>query len=88
MDELIDAVMKSYDTFDVRKSNLIFISQQLCMVQIMWAKGSHKYKIPLVNKTSLENLKELPSQLRCDPILVQEVMQYLNLVIGLLIAKF
>lgn len=88
VDELVDAVLKSYDTFDVRKSNRIFISQQLCMMEIMRSKGSNKYKIPHVNKTRLENRNELPSQLRCDPMLVQEVMQYLNSVAGLLIIKF
>ncbi|XP_050229430.1 uncharacterized protein LOC126678579 [Mercurialis annua] len=77
VDELISAVARSYDSFDVRKSNRIFLSLQLCMIEIMQAKGSNKYKIPHINKAKLENLKELPSQLKCDSTLVQEVMQIL-----------
>ncbi|XP_050207586.1 uncharacterized protein LOC126657009 [Mercurialis annua] len=78
VDELISAVERSYELFDVRKSNRIFVSLQLCMIEIMKAKGSNKYKIPHINKARLENLEELPNQLKCDASLVQEVMHYLT----------
>ncbi|XP_050217771.1 uncharacterized protein LOC126668626 [Mercurialis annua] len=52
VDELISAVEQSYESFDVKKSNRIFVSLQLCMIEIMRAKGSNKYKISHINKAS------------------------------------
>ena len=44
----------------------------------MKAKGSHKYKIPHVNKAMLESEGKLPTKMKCDPALVEEVLCYLN----------
>ncbi|KAI5381831.1 hypothetical protein KIW84_UN0398 [Lathyrus oleraceus] len=73
IDELISAVVKSFENFPSIKSNRIFVSLQLCMIEIMKEKGSNKYKIPHVNKERLERVGQLPIQIKCDPILVQEV---------------
>ncbi|KAI5396852.1 hypothetical protein KIW84_062904 [Lathyrus oleraceus] len=79
IDELISAVVKSFENFPSIKSNRIFVSLQLCMIEIMKEKGSNKYKIPHVNKERLERVRQLPIQIKCDPILVQEVKNYLNM---------
>ncbi|KAI5387909.1 uncharacterized protein LOC127103324 [Lathyrus oleraceus] len=79
IDELISAVVKSFENFPSIKSNRIFVSLQLCMIEIMKEKGSNKYKIPHVNKERLERVGQLPIQIKCDPILVQEVKNYLNM---------
>ncbi|XP_070054587.1 uncharacterized protein [Nicotiana tomentosiformis] len=49
-----------------------------CMVEIMRAKGCHNYKIPHLSKAILERKGQLPSQLKCDASLVQEVLSYLD----------
>lgn len=54
IDELLNAVVYAYEVFPTIESNRIFITLQLCLIEIMVAKGSHKYKIPHVNKAMLE----------------------------------
>ncbi|XP_065877171.1 uncharacterized protein [Euphorbia lathyris] len=66
IDELIGAVIKCFEDFSPVKSNHIFLSLQLCMIEIMKAKGSNKYKIPHINKVMLERQGNLPTQLKCD----------------------
>ena len=60
------------------KSNHMFLTLQLCVKEIMKEKGSHKYKIPHVKKAMLEKDCQLPTQMKSDPILVQEVINYLS----------
>jgi hypothetical protein len=71
IDELVGAVVKSFENFPSIKSNRIFVSLQLSMIEIMKAKGSNRIKIPHVNKQRLERIGQLPIQLKCEPILVQ-----------------
>jgi len=54
VDELVSAVVKSFENFSSVKSNHIFVTLQLCMIKIMIANGSNKYKIPHMNKKRLE----------------------------------
>lgn len=82
IDELINAVVKSFENFSTVKSNSMFVTLQLCMTKVMKAIGSNKYKIPHINKRGLERQGQLPTQMKCDPTLVQEVLNYLNTVSG------
>lgn len=52
------------------------------MTQIMKAKYSQKYKISHMNKVMLKNA-QLPNQINCDPILVQESVDYLGWILFL-----
>ena len=78
MDELVNVVVRAFKSFPIATSNHIFLTLQLCMIEIMKVKGSHKYKIPHVNKERLESLDKLPTQFKCDPALVQQVQEYLS----------
>jgi hypothetical protein len=51
----------------------------LCMIEIMKIQSSNKYKIPHVNKEKLERKGLLLIQTKCDPMLVQDVSDYLNI---------
>ncbi|WCJ43833.1 hypothetical protein M5689_024546 [Euphorbia peplus] len=77
-DELLKAVVKSLENFSTVLSNRIFLSLQLCMIEIMKTRGYHGYKITHINKAKLERQGKLPVRLNCSAILVQDVMQYLN----------
>ncbi|XP_050220689.1 uncharacterized protein LOC126671037 [Mercurialis annua] len=66
IDELVNAVYKSFETFSTVKSNRIFLTLQMCMIEIMKVKGAHKYTIPHMNKEKMENDGNLPTQLKCD----------------------
>ena len=76
VDELVNAVVKSSEAFPAKKSNRIFLTFQLCMIEIMKAKGSQKYKILHMKKAMLES--QLLTQIKCNPALVQEVLNYLS----------
>lgn len=77
VDELVNAVVKSFEEYSVVLSNRIFLSLQLCMIEIMKARGSNKYSIPHMKKEMLERQGKLPRRMKCDPTLVQDVLDYL-----------
>ncbi|KAL7154802.1 hypothetical protein ABFS83_03G027500 [Erythranthe nasuta] len=78
VDELIAAVVKSFEDFPSTKSNRIFLTLQSCMIEVLKVKGCNKYKIPHIKKVMLERTGQFPTQLKCDPELVQEVINYLS----------
>lgn len=78
IDELVNAVEKSFETFPTKTSDYIFLTLQSCMIEIMKVRGSHKYKIPHMKKLTLEREAKLPKQLKCDPKLVKDVLHDLN----------
>ena len=67
---------KKIDAFSARSLNNIFLTLQSCMTEIMKAKGSSNYKIPM-EKELLLRRGMLPTQLKCDPELFQETFEYL-----------
>ncbi|KAK2364579.1 hypothetical protein QL285_089434 [Trifolium repens] len=75
IDELIDAVERSFDEFSYEQSNKFFSTLQSCMVEIMKIKGSNRYSISHLKK----DMHCIPAQLSCDSSLVQEeVAKYLQ----------
>lgn len=74
IDELIFYVKQSFDEFDSKKSNLIFLMLQLCMIETMKVQGSNHYKIPHAQKARLERMGQLPCRMKCDTALVQDVL--------------
>jgi len=49
------------------------------MQENLKVRGSNKYKIPHLKKSILKKEGNLPSQMACDPILVQDVVNYLTI---------
>ena len=78
INELVSAIVKSFETFSTVESNKIFLTLQSHMIEIMKAKGSNKYKIPHIKKAMLQREGWFPTQMKCDPSLVQEVLDYLR----------
>ncbi|KAL7125602.1 hypothetical protein ABFS83_14G127700 [Erythranthe nasuta] len=78
VDELLAVVQRSFQAFPSTKSNRILITLQSCMIEIMKVKGSNKYKIPHIKKAMMERVGQLPTHLKCDSELVQEVFNYLS----------
>jgi hypothetical protein len=78
IDDLLKAVQKSFEEYSTVKSNRIFLSLQSGMIEIMKSRGSNKYQTPHMKKKMLERQGKLPKQLKCDPQLVQEVLDYLE----------
>ena len=49
------------------------------MREILKVEGSNRYKIPHVNKARLDREGLLPTQIVCDPIVIQNVRNQLQL---------
>ncbi|MCH90256.1 transposase [Trifolium medium] len=79
IDELVQAVETAFEIFEVDTSNRIFLTLQTCMVEIMKRKGSNQYDIPHIKKTVLQRQGQLPTQIKCDLSLVEEVRHYLSM---------
>jgi len=58
--ELIQMVQRTYQDYDYRKINRIFITLQSVFNCIIENYGGNQYKIPHMNKARLERLDELP----------------------------
>jgi phosphoribosyl-AMP cyclohydrolase len=78
VDDLVKAVERSFESYSTVKSNHIFLSLQLCMMEIMKTRGCNKYPIPHIQKRSLERRGLLPITFKCDATLVQDVLEYLG----------
>lgn len=77
IDELIEAMVKSFERFSSVESTKIFLSLQACMIEIMKTKGSNNYKIPHIQKGVMQRQGTLPTQLKCEISLVEEVMHHI-----------
>lgn len=78
IDDLIFAVENAFDTFSSTDSNKIFLTLQTCMIEVMKEKGSINYKTPHIKKDVLQRQGQLPTQMRCERSLVEEVIRYLR----------
>ncbi|KAL6853657.1 hypothetical protein ACP4OV_019686 [Aristida adscensionis] len=76
--ELVAAVEQAFQEFSPTLSNRIFSTLQLVMIEAMKGGGGNNYKIPHIKKALLERQNALPTQLKCDANLVQEVCRQIN----------
>ncbi|XP_019097494.1 PREDICTED: uncharacterized protein LOC109131248 [Camelina sativa] len=76
-EELVVAVQQSFDEYPSTQVNRIFLTLKSCMQEIMKVRGSNKYKIPHLKKSTLEREGNLPSQMACDSVLVRDAITYL-----------
>ncbi|KAK9011292.1 hypothetical protein V6N11_044144 [Hibiscus sabdariffa] len=79
IDELVNALEKSFDELAPESLNNVFLSFQSCMIEIMKIKGGNNYRLPHMSKQRLERNGELPIQLHCDQDIVQEALMYIQL---------
>jgi hypothetical protein len=54
------------------KANRIFVTLQTCLMETMKKKGCNGYKIPHMNKATLERQDRLPTSIQCPPSLLEE----------------
>jgi hypothetical protein len=58
--------------FCPRKVNHIFVTLQTCLLEAMKLKGCNNYKIPHMNKATLERQDRLPTSIQCPSSLLEE----------------
>jgi hypothetical protein len=75
LDELINNVQQKYDAYDADKINMIFLTLESCLIEVMKRGGGNDYKIPRMYKDCLKCVGNLPNVLDCDRELYESVMQ-------------
>ncbi len=75
MEELVENVHKEYNDYNPTTLNRVFVALQSCYIVVMKASRGNKYKIPHMNKESLEALGILPKALFCDHPLYERAIQ-------------
>uniref|UniRef100_A0A0A9GXI2 Uncharacterized protein n=1 Tax=Arundo donax TaxID=35708 RepID=A0A0A9GXI2_ARUDO len=52
--DIVDVVQRKFEKYCPRSSNWIFVTLQTVMIEVMKARDGNNYKIPHINKPSLE----------------------------------
>ncbi|XP_057538135.1 uncharacterized protein LOC130815663 [Amaranthus tricolor] len=78
LNDLIKAVNDAYDTFEPKLLNYTWIQYQLCMIEVLKAKGDNNYKNPHIGKQRLDRLGMLPRQLKIPQELIDAARQFLS----------
>ncbi|XP_026383686.1 uncharacterized protein LOC113279201 [Papaver somniferum] len=78
IDELIVAVEKAYNDMEPRIINKVFLTHQLCMLEVMKARGEIRFVLPHIGKDKLEREGNLPMRIEADSALLHDVLVELN----------
>ncbi|XP_027109397.1 uncharacterized protein [Coffea arabica] len=78
IDELIFAVEKSFDELSSESLNNVFLTLQLCMLEVMKNFGGNNYKVPHIRKQRLIKDGNIPLQIGCDKELIDKIIHYLQ----------
>ena len=78
VDELVSAVLRSFEDLSHITLNKVFVSLHGCMIEIMKVKGQNSYKLPHVKKDTLIREERLPINLEVSEVLVRECIEYLR----------
>jgi hypothetical protein len=65
IDELVSAVIASFNEMEKEKLNDVFLSLQNCLISVMKVHGGNNYKLPHMGKGRLARLGRLPINLQC-----------------------
>ncbi|XP_026383234.1 uncharacterized protein LOC113278679 [Papaver somniferum] len=76
--ELLSAVDKAFNELSAQTLNDVFLSLQLCMVEVLKLRGGNNYKLQHIGKKKLARIGELPTQIEVDKNLVKDATNYLS----------
>nr|GLL39697.1 uncharacterized protein LOC109190808 isoform X1 [Ipomoea trifida] len=78
VDELVAATIKSFDEISVDNLSNVFLTLQLCMVEVMKMFGGNNYKLRHINKQILAREDQLPTTISFDPEVLTEAISSLQ----------
>ena len=78
IDELVYAVEKSFEELSSSNLNHIFLTLQVCMIEVIKVYGGNNYKLPHMGKNQLMRDGNLPIQLQCELDIVKKAWDYLQ----------
>ncbi len=71
IDDLVIAVVTSFNEMEKEKLNDVFLSLQNCHISVMKVQGGNNYKLPHMGKAKLARLGCLPINLQCPIDILQ-----------------
>ncbi|KAL8474567.1 hypothetical protein ACS0TY_031138 [Phlomoides rotata] len=77
VDELLGAVVSSFETLTSQTLNKVFLSLQSSMVEIIKHRGHNNYSIHHMKKDALTRQNALPTYIQVDVQLVKDSIDYL-----------
>nr|GLL29754.1 uncharacterized protein LOC109190808 isoform X1 [Ipomoea trifida] len=78
VDELVAVTIKAFDEISVDSLSNVFLTLQLCMVEVMKKFGGNNYKLPHINKQRLAREDRLPTTISFDPEVLTEAISSLQ----------
>ncbi|XP_042039584.1 uncharacterized protein LOC121785262 [Salvia splendens] len=78
VDDLINAVEKSFHELQPETLDNVFLSLQGCYMEFMKVQGQNRYKLPHVGKAHLRRTNQLPLNLEVPVELAMQAIAYLR----------
>ena len=70
-------VQQASDEYPPKRSNIIFLTLQSCMIEVLKQFGGNRYKVPHMRKAVIERLGDLPVALQCAANIVNDAIESL-----------
>ena len=78
IDELVEAVVDSFNAMGHDKLKNVFMSMQQCLIEVMKCGGGNNYKLPHMGKEKLARQGCLPDNIACPLALYNSARERLN----------
>ncbi|KAK4733738.1 hypothetical protein R3W88_007999 [Solanum pinnatisectum] len=78
LEQFMEVVEISFNEMKVERFYHIFLTLQCCMNEVMKVSGGNNYKVPHMNKETLERERDLLLQVRCDVGTVNQALALLQ----------
>uniref|UniRef100_A0A8I6X5T8 Transposase n=2 Tax=Hordeum vulgare subsp. vulgare TaxID=112509 RepID=A0A8I6X5T8_HORVV len=77
IDDIVIKVEQAFDEYPAERSNMIFLTLQSCMVEVLKQLRGNRYKVPHMRKAVKERLGNLPITIQCAASIVQDAIESL-----------
>ncbi|KAI5012559.1 hypothetical protein ZWY2020_024825 [Hordeum vulgare] len=77
IDDIVIKVEQAFDEYPAERSNMIFLTLQSCMVEVLKQLRGNRYKVPHMRKAVKERLGNLPITVQCVASIVQDAIESL-----------
>ncbi|KAE8803060.1 hypothetical protein D1007_21081 [Hordeum vulgare] len=77
IDDIVIKVEQAFEEYPAERSNMIFLTLQSCMVEVLKKLGGNRYKVPHMRKAVKERLGNLPITLQCATSIVKDAIESL-----------
>ena len=77
IEDIVLKVQQAFDEYPPERSNIIFLTLQSCMIEVLKQSGGNRYKVLHMQKAVRERLGDLPVALQCAASIVNDAIESL-----------